>query len=198
MKKIAFLMLAAVLLASPALRAQESSGFFNHIEVGAFGQYTRFEATSTNSTGFGARLGFGEGGHVALEAEMGYNFDQVFTEGFTNTGNGSVTVVRSNFHMVDGLFGPKFQTRGRVRLFFVAKGGFVHTGLSNEPGSVSGFVSSVEELREHSIDGALYPGLGVEGFLGPIGLRLEGGDLVYFRNGMHNNPQVTFGPTIRF
>jgi hypothetical protein len=45
---------------------------------------------------------------------------------------------------------------------------------------------------------AIYPGLGVEGFAGPIGLRLEAGDEIYFKNGTHNNVRVTFGPTIRF
>jgi hypothetical protein len=38
----------------------------------------------------------------------------------------------------------------------------------------------------------------VEGFVGPVGLRLEVGDDIYFDNGARNNLRVTFGPTIRF
>ena len=45
---------------------------------------------------------------------------------------------------------------------------------------------------------AVYPGGGVEGFFGPVGLRLEVGDDIYFDNGARNNIRVTFGPTIRF
>ena len=45
---------------------------------------------------------------------------------------------------------------------------------------------------------AIYPGLGVEGFFGPIGLRADVGDEIYFKNGTRNNLRVTFGPTIRF
>jgi hypothetical protein len=44
----------------------------------------------------------------------------------------------------------------------------------------------------------MYPGGGVEGFWGPIGLRLEAGDEIYFDNGTHNNLKVTFGPAFRF
>jgi hypothetical protein len=44
----------------------------------------------------------------------------------------------------------------------------------------------------------MYPGAGVEGFWGPIGLRLEAGDEIYFDNGTRNNLKVTFGPTFRF
>ncbi len=45
---------------------------------------------------------------------------------------------------------------------------------------------------------ASYPGIGLEGFFGPLGLRLEAGDDIYFDNGARNNMRVTFGPTLRF
>jgi hypothetical protein len=44
----------------------------------------------------------------------------------------------------------------------------------------------------------LYPGGGVEFFLGPIGIRMEVGDEIYFNDGAHNNLRATFGPQIRF
>ena len=39
---------------------------------------------------------------------------------------------------------------------------------------------------------------GLEGFVGPIGLRLEAGDEIYLNNGTFNNLRVTAGPTFRF
>jgi len=41
---------------------------------------------------------------------------------------------------------------------------------------------------------AILPGLGVEGFWGPIGLRLDGGDEIYFDHGARHNLKVGFGP----
>ena len=45
---------------------------------------------------------------------------------------------------------------------------------------------------------ALYPGVGVEGFWGPIGMRVEVGDEIYFADGARNNLKVTAGPVFRF
>jgi len=44
----------------------------------------------------------------------------------------------------------------------------------------------------------LYRGGGPEGYVGPIGLRFDAGDEVYFDHGTHNNSRVAFGPYIRF
>lgn len=41
-------------------------------------------------------------------------------------------------------------------------------------------------------------GGGIEGFFGPIGLRVDVGDELYLNNGTYNNLRVTFGPTLRF
>jgi len=45
---------------------------------------------------------------------------------------------------------------------------------------------------------AIYPAGGVEASLGPVGLRFELGDDIYFNNGAHNNLRITFGPILRF
>ena len=47
-------------------------------------------------------------------------------------------------------------------------------------------------------DFALYPGGGFEAFAGPIGIRAEVGDDIYFDHGAHNNLKVSFGPQLRF
>jgi len=56
----------------------------------------------------------------------------------------------------------------------------------------------VDNLRANNVSGTLYPGAGLEGHIGPVGLRLEAGDEIYFAGGAHHNPRVTFGPFIRF
>jgi hypothetical protein len=101
--------------------------------------------------------------------------------------------------LLDGMFGPKLQTnKGSVRLFVTAKGGFLHFNVSHSPATVSTFTGSFRELRANNVDGVFYPGGGAEAFWGPIGLRLDIGDEIFFDNGAHNNLRVAFGPTIRF
>jgi hypothetical protein len=90
------------------------------------------------------------------------------------------------------------QTRGPVRLFVTAKGGFDNFGFSNAPATPGTFTSTVSNLRSDNWNAVFYPGAGVEAYLGPVGLRLDVGDEMYFNNGAHHNLSVTFGPTIRF
>jgi hypothetical protein len=70
--------------------------------------------------------------------------------------------------------------------------------FSNQPATIGTFFSSVDNLRENNVSGVLYPGGGLEGHLGPIGVRLDVGDEIYFAHGAHNNLRVAFGPYIRF
>jgi hypothetical protein len=78
------------------------------------------------------------------------------------------------------------------------KGGFVNFRFDNRPATFDTFQSSVEGLRSTNVNGMLYPGGGLEGHLGPIGLRLDVGDDIYFNSGTHHNLRVAFGPYIRF
>jgi hypothetical protein len=48
------------------------------------------------------------------------------------------------------------------------------------------------------VNAVLYPGGGLEGFLGPLGLRFDVGDEIYFNGGAHHALRVAFGPVIRF
>ena len=130
---------------------------------------------------------------------MSYDFNQAFTEGFTSTSGGTVTTVQSNLRLLHGLFGPTISTgHGPVRLFATVKGGCLDFRFDPRPASFNTFTSSVTSLRASDVDGVLYPGGGVEAFIGPIGLRLDVGDEIYFDGGAHNNVRVTFGPSIRF
>jgi hypothetical protein len=80
----------------------------------------------------------------------------------------------------------------------VLKGGFVDFRLSPSLIPINGVVSSVLGIRTSQMNGALYPGGGAEATLGPVGLRLEFGDVIYFNDGEHNNLRITFGPLLRF
>jgi hypothetical protein len=192
MKRIAFLVLFAGLGLAPMAQAQD------HAEVGVFVDYFKLHETGTNFVGLGGRAAVNVAKHVQLEAEMSYDFNRAFTEGFSNTGGGTITTSNSNIRVLHGLFGPKFQTTGPVRLFVTVKGGFENFRFDPRPASFSTFASSVDNLRTNNVNAALYPGGGVEAFLGPIGLRLEVGDEIFFANGAHNNWKVTFGPQLRF
>lgn len=179
-------MLLAALL-SPALLAQG----LNHLEFGAFVNYTRLSAFGdTNFYGTGGRFGINVHPNVQLEAEAAYDFEQNNNNNFTTNG---VTVFRARTHLVHGLFGPKFQAgTGAVRLFGTLKGGVINISTNTI------LSSQLNNFSTDNTNGVLYPGGGVEFFLGPIGIRAEVGDEIYWSNGTHNNLRATLGPQFRF
>jgi hypothetical protein len=100
------------------------------------------------------------------------------------------------------LFGPKLQfgTSGDFRAFVTGKLGFIDFTTSS-PNNVTGtqFSNAISGVGGSGTHLAFYPGGGFEGFMGPLGLRLEGGDEIYLTSaGTYNNLRVTVGPTIRF
>jgi Outer membrane protein beta-barrel domain len=194
MKRITLLAVMTFLFAVPSgLMAQD----YNHVEVGGFVDYLNLGGTSPhiNFVGLGGRVAVNVHPHVQLEAEMAYdfkrNFTNVFSDGVTST------FVTSRVRPLTALVGPKFQTSGPVRFFVTTKVGLIN--FSTETGSIpGGFTSSINGITDGDTKFAFYPGVGVEGFWGPIGLRLEAGDNMYFDNGTRNNFRVTFGPQFRF
>jgi len=192
MKRL-FLMLMFAAAVVPIAVAQE------HGQVGVFADYMRLGRTENNFAGLGGRLAVNANRYVALEGELGYDFNQVFGEGFTDPISGSVTLQRSNLRILHGLFGPTLQTgHGPIRAFLTVKGGFMNFRFDPRPATFDTFASSVTDLRTSNVNAVLYPGGGLEGHLGPIGLRLDVGDEIYFNNGARNNLRVAFGPMIRF
>ena len=191
MKRFALLLLLCGVVCAPRSFAQD------HFAVGAYADYFHLSQTSTNSFGLGARLGFGLTSHVMLEGEMSYDFGQSFDEDFNN---GSTLIVqRSTVRLLHGLFGPKVSLgHSNFHLFVTAKGGFLNTMIDSRPVNLNTFLSSVDNLRATSVMGVFYPGGGVEGRVGPLGLRLDVGDEMYFNDGTHHNLRVAFGPYIRF
>ncbi|MGC2197575.1 MAG: hypothetical protein WA628_23085 [Terriglobales bacterium] len=195
MKRSLVMVLFAMLLAAPVLMAQDSE---NHVEVGAFVDYFNLSRTSPhiNFVGLGGRAAFNVRSNVQIEAEMAYDFKRNFTSTFSD---GITTeLVSTDLRTLHALFGPKFATSGGpVRLFGTFKAGLINFSVSDQNAG-SGFQGALNEVTTGNTAAAIYPGLGLEGFLGPIGLRLEAGDEIYFKNGTHNNLRVTFGPTFRF
>lgn len=194
MKRSLGLFLASLFMAVPMVFAQEHS---DHVEVGVFADYFRFANAQPerNFVGLGARAAFNVHRDIQLEAEMAYDFKR----NFTNTFSDGVTteLVNSQMHTLHGFFGPKFQTgSGPFRVFVTGKVGFDNFSVNNLNAS-SGFVNQVG-LTNGATYFAVYPGGGVEAFAGPIGIRAEIGDDIYFNGGAHNNLRVTFGPQFRF
>jgi hypothetical protein len=189
-------------LAAQAQAPESGPSILNHAEIGIYADYFRFapsSSTSTNFVGTGGRVAFNMNPVVGLEAEMNYDFARNFSTRITN--GTSTTFVTTSVRPLTGLFGPKFQIGGGgpFRVFATGKVGFIDFSFNNS-GTVSGstFSGAVSGVGNPGTHLAFYPGGGIEGFIGPIGIRAEGGDEIYLNNGTYNNLRVAVGPTIRF
>lgn len=195
MKRLIFLLMISCGLALPSgLMAQS----YDHGEVGAFADYMNLSATDPhiNFIGIGGRAAFNVNHNVQIEAEMSYDFKR----GFASTFSDGVTteLVNTRVRPLTGLFGPKFMTgSGPFRAYATGKVGFVNFSVSDQNPS-AGFVGALGAVNNGSTQFALYPGAGVEGFWGPIGMRVEVGDEIYFDNGARNNLKISAGPVFRF
>jgi outer membrane protein with beta-barrel domain len=196
MKRCLGLLMASMFVAVPMLMAQESNP--EHVEVGVFADYFRLNSNAApvaNFFGVGGRAGFNVNSNAQIEAEMAYDFERNYTSTFKN--GITTATVNSSFRTLHGFFGPKFQTgSGAFRVFVTGKVGFDNFSVNHQSAG-SGFVNTVG-LTNGATYFAVYPGGGFEGFAGPIGLRAEVGDDIYFNGGARNNLRVTFGPQFRF
>lgn len=182
------------------LSATSSSFGQKRIEAGIFLDYLGISQTSTNNFGLGARFGYRVHHNVLLEGELAYDYGINFDEAYRNIVNGSIAAIeRTSIGVTQGLFGPKLQpSGGGFRPYVTLKGGFVDFRLSPSLLPYSDIASAVFGLRTSTLNAAIYPAAGVEATLGPVGLRLEAGDEIYFNRGAHNNLRITFGPILRF
>ena len=170
------------------------------MEAGIFLDSLSISQTSTDNFGLGARFGYRIHPNVMLEGELAYDYGLNFDEAYRNITNGNVTAIEStSIGVTHGLIGPMLQpAHGHFRPFATLKAGFIDFRLSPSLLPYSNVVSSVFGLRTSNVNAALYPAGGVEASLGPVGLRLELGDDIYFNHGGHNNLRLTFGPIVRF
>ncbi|HZR58303.1 MAG TPA: hypothetical protein VFA74_15620 [Terriglobales bacterium] len=195
MRRMALLVLTLLTVGqSRSLFAQK------RVEVGAFVDYLNVSQTNTNNFGLGGRVGYRVHHNVMIEGELAYDYGINFDEVYRNVVNGNITAIEhTSIGVTHGLFGPKLQSSGGgFRPFLTLKGGFVDFRLSPSLLPYSDVVSAISGIRTSSLNAAIYPAGGVEASLGPVGLRLEVGDEIYFSNGAHNNLRITFGPIIRF
>lgn len=201
MKRITLFAVLGFCLSIPSYLAAQSSSPYenNHVEVGVFADYFRLSALdpNINFVGIGGRAAFNVHPNIQLEAEMAYDFKRNFTSTFSD---GITTqLVTTRLRPLTAMFGPKFQagSSGPFRAYVTGKVGLINFTTTSE-GALSGFTGSLGAVTSGDTRFAVYPGGGIEGFWGPIGLRLEAGDEIYFDNGAHNNLKVTFGPAFRF
>ena len=187
-----FVLAVLALLSSPS--------FAQKIELGVFLDYLSISQTNTNNVGLGARFGYKIHRDIMLEGELAYDYGINFDEAYRNIANGNITAIeRTSIGVTQGLFGPKIQPAGGgFRPFVTLKAGFMDFRLSPSLLPYSDVASAIFGLRTSSLNAAIYPAAGIEAALGPIGLRLEAGDEIYFNNGSHNNLRITFGPILRF
>ena len=195
MRTFAPIVIALLLLGgSPRLFAQE------RVEVGVFLDYLSISQTNTNNFGIGGRFGYRIHRKVMIEGEIAYDYGINFQEAYRNISNGNIAAIeRTSIGVTHGLFGPALRpAKGRFRPFVTLKAGFIDFRLSPSLLPLSTFESTLLGIRTSNLNVAIYPGAGAEASLGPLGLRFEFGDEIYFNRGAHNNPRITFGPILRF
>ncbi|GAC1434737.1 MAG: hypothetical protein NVS1B11_04120 [Terriglobales bacterium] len=200
MKRISLLAVLGVIAMASSFTMAQSEFRNNHAEVGVFADYFRFDPTSPkiNFVGLGARLGVNVHPNIQLEGEMNYDFKRSYVSTGTNSASGSL--VTTQLRPLTALFGPKFQagSSGPVRVFVTGKVGFVNFSNTTAAPSGSSFGNAVSNVPYGNTHVAFYPGVGLEGFAGPIGLRLDVGDEIFLDHGTYNNLKISFGPHFRF
>ena len=197
----------ALALLAPAVFAQEEHG-----EFGVFADYTRFHnLNNQNFWGLGGVLDVNLNDHVQLEGSMAYNFERNFVTNNSTTLGTIGSFQNTKFRILNGYFGPKFQTGvGPVKAFIAVKPGFENFGITNK-GVATGFVSSVSNVPSGDTHFSLFPSGGVEFFFTHgFGIRAEAGDTMYwqskfttsagetFGGGVQHNLTVRFGPQFRW
>jgi hypothetical protein len=194
MRKFALIALFVFCLAASPLQAQK------RVEVGVFIDYLDISQTGTNNFGIGGRFGYRVQHDVMLEGEIAYDYGINFSEAYRNVTNGNITAIENtSIGVTHGLFGPKLQPRGGgFRPFATLKAGFMDFRLSPSLIPYGNVIDPILGLRTSNLNAAIYPAGGAEAVLGPVGLRLEAGDELYFNHGSHNNLRITFGPILRF
>jgi hypothetical protein len=188
----------AFCLSVPSLVLAQEGNEYNHAEVGVFVDYLNYARRHPhiNFFGLGGRAAFNAGRYAQVEAEMNYDFKRNYTNEISN--GVSTQFVTTRLRPLTALFGPKFNTNVHgARAFFTFKAGFVNFSTTTQNPS-SGFANAVGNITTGDTRPALYPGVGLEGFWGPFGLRFDVGDDIYFDNGARNNLRLTFGPAVRF
>jgi opacity protein-like surface antigen len=225
MKRIALVLILAMVVASPALFAQttdqttttstttttqgpdqtttttrqsyDTDNDREHGEIGVFLDYLRLHHADLNQYGIGGRLGFNVHPNAQIELEGAYDFRQSKTATATDVTTGVTSTYRADLRTMSFLAGPKFHTNGPVRVFLTLKGGILNFNVST-PSAPLGFTGTLGTLKDGDNNGVFYPAAGIEMFAKWFGIRVEGGDMMYFDRGANHNFRLTAGPQFRF
>lgn len=194
MKKLGLMLIATLLMTVAPAFSQE------HAEVGVFADYINLNHINTGFWGVGARGGFGIAPHVMLEGDFAYDFGKTFTTTGNNPADfGSNSTTTSSLHLLHGTFGPKlWANAGPLRVFVMAKGGFLNFAGGYGANSVNAFTGQFNGIVSGDTNGVFYPGGGIELHKGALGFRVDAGDFIYFDRGMNHNIRITAGPTFSF
>jgi hypothetical protein len=195
MPKLALIVIALLLYGSSSWSFAQK-----RVEVGVFIDYIGISQTNTDNFGAGGRFGYRIHRNVMMEGELAYDYGINLEEAYRSITNGDIIAIgHTSIGVTHGLFGPTLEpAKGGFRPFVSLKAGFVDFRLSPSLLPLNSVVSTIVGIRTSSLSAAIYPGGGVEASLGPVGLRLELGDEIYFNRGGHNNLRITFGPILRF
>lgn len=195
MRKLLLLLVCVVALA-PYAKAQDEDG---KVQVGGFADYFRSGVTGTNMFGLGARLGVNLWTQTALEGDGAFDFNRGFTNAFTVNG-GSTSFITSGVHNFHAFVGPRYTlfNRGPIHPFVDLKIGFINYSFNNLISGATSVSKPLQGILNDNTSAALLAGGGLEGFVGPVGLRLDVADEMYFNHGAQQGLRVTFGPYIRF
>ena len=170
------------------------------VELGIFVDSLSISQTNTNNFGLGARFGYRVHHDVMFEAELAYAYGINFDEAYRNISTGSISAIEhTSIGVTHALFGPMLQrSEGHFHPYATLKAGFIDFRLSTSLLPYSDIASTIFGLHTSNLNAALYPAAGIAATLGPVGLRLEAGDEMYFNSGTHHNLRITFGPILRF
>jgi hypothetical protein len=171
-----------------------------HVEIGGFANYsnTSIATFPHNALGIGGRIDFNLHRLLQAEFETAYDFKHASFVLATSSVSAALTGSELGILHVNG--GLKLQTRGGS-FFLFAKGGVNRYDPVRTITTITGLpiVSSTTPASPNVFtEGIFYPGGGIGFHAGPLGIRLDVGDEIYWSNGAHHNFRATFGPTFRF
>jgi len=173
--------------------------FAQHVELGAFGSYGNFDIPPFPATavGVGGRIDLNLRSWLVLEGEGSYDFKHPRVQ-IIGTGVAQFNVNTLSLGVVHGNGGFKFQFKGGSYFVFV-KGGVLDFQPQVRTTSLIGAVVGSPQTTVNSFtEEVFYPGAGIGFHAGPLGIRVDAGDEIYWDDGAKHNLRVTFGPTIRF
>lgn len=174
-------------------------GRAQHLEIGGFASYGDFDVPRFPSTavGVGGRLDINLNSYIVLEGEGSYDFKHPRVE-IVVTGTNTADINTLRLGAVHGNGGIKFQLKGGSYFFFV-KGGVLEFQPEVRTTTLLGALArNAPSTGTNFSEGVFYPGAGIGFHAGPLGIRVDGGDEIFWDHGTHHNLRITFGPTFRF